>query len=548
MYTDIGKALKLIQQEARILNSPHLYVGVPKFRLLFAPAGGFDFLAAGEAIDLSFDIQLLLPFDGDTYRDIFFSRFELAPLRDAFDLLIEKSSEIVELDGTLSDLKTATEDVRQALIRQCDVLIVIRDKSDPGLATLAQEANIRGLPVITIDPHSEDGIGFYERGLSSSDPRVLKGGLEAAFILKSDVQKLRRYLGSWHFRRFPLFRYFRDIVAHRWSWRRKRSVPESSGDPWASLPCPNGAIGCKIAGRFQKHFKRADRLADGYGDLYRSFFLLTYGFGALAVLLAFCGIYLKDHDAFWVELGLISCVIFIVLIASSNRLHERWSDYRMLGEGLRQMKVLAPIARVTPTFETPAYLEDDPAQTWFNWYFRALIREAGLTSARVDKKFLATYRNVLDSAISEQVDYHTGNSAKMELVHKRLRRTVVFFLFPATLLACIAHLIPESAIAPYVGARSFKRVDFFLSLFAIVFPAVGAALEGAAHQGDLDRIHRRSGALKSRLQILRDRLRQMKTPMASKELGNLAENFSQIQVLEQADWRAAFVSKPISLT
>jgi hypothetical protein len=552
MYAALGKALRLIQREARGLNDSLLYDGTPRFRLLFAPAGGFEYLSAGEAIELGFDLQLLLPFDRGQYRKTFFSHTELAPLQEAFDLLLEVASEVVELDGSPSDRKAATEEVRQCLLRQCDVLIVISVGSGPNVTSLAQEASARGLPVLTINPYNDE-ISFYERGLRSTDPlkrgdiRDFKRGLEAAFVLTSDVKKLHRFLGPWHFRQLPLFRHFRDKVAHQWNLRIKRSKRVEPSDPWASLPCPNGAIGCKIADRFQQHFKRADRLADGYGDFYRSFFLLTYGFGALAVLLAFCGIYLKEHATFWVELGLISCVIFIVLIASTNRLHERWSDYRMLGEGLRQMAVLAPLARVTPTFEVPAYLDDDPGHTWFNWYFRALIREAGLISARMDKRFLKTYQDVLAEAIRGQVGYHTGNSEKMELVHKRLRRTVVFFLFPVTLLACIVHLIPESALEPHVGIYSFKRIDFFLSLFAIVFPAVGAALEGIAHQGDVDRIHRRSGALKSRLQTLHDRLVQIKGSITSRDLGNLAENFSQVQVLEQADWRAAFFSKPISL-
>lgn|GEM_PF-3809481 len=542
LHAAVGRTLGLIREQTLNTRDVDLYEGGHEFRLLLSPGNGFDYLSTGVAIDLGFKIQIILPFDRQQYRRTFLKYTES---KKAFDETLLEASEIVELDGSSARDSAQTEamaEARRAVLRQSDVLIMWGLNKEE-MSAFSKEVCAKGLPLLKID-YCPYKVTFLENSLTSSEPPretdigSLKKGLEAAITLastKENRKKLVRFLGSWHFRRLRLFQHFQKTVSSPLRWRAKSSGEDAPHDIWETLPAPNGTMGIKIAERFKTHFDRADSLANAYGDLYRSCFLLTYGFGALASLLAFCGVYLKIRYAFQAEFFLILCIILIAAAAYKNRLHERWGDYRMLGEGLRQMTILAPLARVTPAFEVPAYLDDDPGRTWFNWYFRALIREAGIISAEIDCRFLETYRIVLEKAILGQIKYHTDNSGKMDSVHKILRWIVLLFLFPVTLIACIAHMRE---------GHSLQGGDFFLSLFAIVFPAIGAALEGIAHQGDLDRIHRRSGALKLRLENLLERLRR--TPITSRDIGDLAENFSQIQVLEQADWRAAFVSRPIT--
>ncbi len=559
LMENLGEAFKLIQREATELCHlhPDLYRDEPpQCRLILAPVGGLEYLAAGEALDRDFDLQLILPFGREHYQRKFLSELEWESLKIAFEEVTERSKEIVELDGSPEYCESAFEASRQALLRQCDVLIAVWNGEDGYIGQAVREALARGLPVLQVHPVTNQ-VFLCERGLKPGDsPRInnldhLPDRLSTVFILSSQADPrrkgLHRFLARKHLKGLSLFQKFRDTVAHEWRSQPPPEVP--SKDPWASLTPPNNTLGTKIRDRFQIHFNRADGLANAYGDLYRSFFLMTYGLGALAVLSAFYGIYFKEPAAFKVELALISIIIILVVVAHYSHLHERWIDYRLLGEGLRQMEILAPLARVTPAFEVPAHLDhDDPGRTWFNWYFRAVVREAGLISTRIDRRFLERYRSVLAAAVDGQVGYHAGNAHKMELVHKRLRRIVVWFLFPVTLLACVVHLISESYVEPSIGVQEYERVNFFLSLFAIAFPAVGAAIEGISHQGELDRIERRSQALTVRFRALHTRLTETEKPITSKDLGTLAEFFCQIQLLEQADWRAAFVSKPISPT
>ncbi|HSS50143.1 MAG TPA: hypothetical protein VLX28_14490, partial [Thermoanaerobaculia bacterium] len=215
----------------------------------------------------------------------------------------------------------------------------------------------------------------------------------------------------------------------------------------------------------------------------------------------------------------------------------RWIDYRLLAEGLRQMRVLAPFARFTPSFEVPAHLsEGTSTSTWFNWYFRAVVRDAGMVQATVNGPYLNFCRFVLTSEISLQVRYHLKNARKYKALHRRLHK-LSNFLFSLTLIACVAHIL----FSPR------KEIDFTLTLCAIVLPAFGAAIQGILHQGDFSRLENRSRSLRRSLFQLRSQIRARGTNFSFRELGGDTESFSQIQMLEQADWRSMFIIKDISL-
>lgn len=594
--SQMSNVLDVIRRKASELGEPysHFYSSSPpKLRLIFAPTGGLEFLIAGAALDKQSDFQLILPFAAQKYSEIFFPHPSSDPLRSALDEVLEKASAVVELDGSPGELEGSLESASQTILRQCDVLVVIwtgDQKSRTGQTV--REALSRDMPVVWIHTDPAERTVLYERSKSpggqpkTSNISTLTERFKTLFLppkhqdgehghlvkrrakipflggiaqnLKkmflphkadSNERALTEFLAEEHPKGITLFRKFRHFAA--WGWKKNLEITKQEwlGDPWLSLDCPNGTVGSKIKELLNTHFERADNLANAYGDLYRSFFLITYGLGALAVLSAFCGIYLHEYKFFIFELAVILAITALVLTANYYRIHQRWIDYRLLGEGFRQMQFLAPLARVTPAFEVPAHLDhDDPGRTWFNWYFRAIIREAGMISVKMDPPFLERYREVLAQAVNDQVDYHAGTGKRMELIHHRLHRLVAYVLFPATLVACLLHLepFPEGFWEDRLSHFEIERIDFFLSLGAIILPALGAAIEGIIHQGEFDRIDKRSQALRSRLKALCNRLTVTEKPKTSKDLGTLAEYFCQIQILEQADWRAAFVSKPLS--
>jgi hypothetical protein len=534
----------------------------PKLRIISPMGGGAELIVTHAATKQSFVLQCILPVEYDEYKKKFLDKGS----RALFDELWGTESVKVELDGSSGDKSAAREGVGQAILRQSDVLIAVwngepGEKGGPGAVVM--EALSRSIPIIWIHSHPDHEICLLDRSVNPGEPprktdldRLLDR-LKPIFEMQTDVshKPLERFLAEKQPRSIKIYKNFRALISRGWEKHlgdllsdEQKDDNQLKDDRWANLSEPNDRIGHELRDGCRLHLERADHLANVYGDIYRSLFLVTYGLGAAAVLSAFFGIYReKLPEAFWIELALITAILILVWLGNQRlHLHERWIDYRLLAEGFRQMQYLIPLARVTPAFEVPAHLEEDPGRTWFNWYFRAIARELGMISARMDAAFLETYRRVLADAVREQVTYHAETSAKMELAHHRLHSLVVRWLFPSTLVACLFHLILEGSRHLWLSKLVADAAVLLLSLCAVVLPAVGAAVEGISHQGEFERIFRRSKALRARLSALLKALSNSGRTMSSKELGAQAEYFCQIQLLEQADWRAAFVSKPLT--
>jgi hypothetical protein len=476
-------------------------------------------------------------------------------VREALADFPSSKMKMVELDNSLD----AREAASQAVLRQCDILIALRknenrERGEPG--TVVAEALSRNIPVILINLRSNYEICLWERGghAGGQSGQVniarLPDRLKSVFALPAtaNAKALKQFFEEDPPKPMEVYDDFRELIAYNWEEHLDAMGKEegATGGRWAKLEEHNKQIEKELLHGCQHHLTEADELAKTYGSIYRSLFIITYGLGAGAVLSAFFGIYIKNlHWMFLVELVLILAVLASVW-RGNRRLHahERWIDYRLLAEGFRQMLFLLPLARVTPAFEIPAHLsQDDPSSTWFNWYFRAVVRELGMISAKMDQTFLETYRQVLADAVRAQVKYHKENAVRMELAHHRLHSFVVQRLFPATLVACFLHLLPLNKC---LCGPLYRAVELVLSLSAVVLPAVGAAIEGISHQGEFERLGRRSKALGLRLKSFLADLENSDGPMSSKELGAQAEYFCQIQLLEQTDWRAAFISKPLA--
>ena len=69
--------------------------------------------------------------------------------------------------------------------------------------------------------------------------------------------------------------------------------------------------------------------------------------------------------------------------AHANHWHERWTEYRLLAELIRELRFLVPLGGGKPLPRIPAHLAvyGDPARTWMYWYVRAIAREIGIPAA-----------------------------------------------------------------------------------------------------------------------------------------------------------------------
>lgn len=550
-----------------------------KLRLVSPLAEGADRLVAHEALEMGFELQCPFPFHREEYE----KDFKTAESLDEFEELRQQASVIFELDGSRASQEEAYEAVGRVVIKQSDVLIAIWNGKPAagrgGTGQMVAEALARGVPTVRIKPHTPHRAYLCRLRSVPRDLRRRRANLSERLqdILEPPMDS-EDQIAALHEEKIPqgspLFRRFRDFFARGYE---RPSVPRSSFEAiekpaaakaWKAVSGPNASVGKQIQEGYHHRFEQADSLANAFADLYRSSFITTYAFGAAAVLFAFLGIYLELHSWFWVELVLIVSILLLLWAAGPHnrwrhfstltealdflapvrrgRWHVRWLDYRLLAEALRQMDFLAPLARVTPSFEVPAHLDqDDPSRTWFNWYFRAVIREQGLIRARVDNAYLAVYRRVLAGSILSQIVYHGENAAKLGKAHHRLHRAVVWF-FRGTLVACILHLVSEHLLAEHLVQPLYLSIELTLSLFAIVLPAFGAAVEGVIHQGEFERIARRSKAMAGRLETILKRVTHLSAKASSRELGEIAEYFCEVQLREQADWRSVFITKPLT--
>ena len=521
------------------------YADDPVLRVISPLAEGADRLVAEEGRALGYEIQTPLPFATEVYRD----DFKSPDSQRAFDELLEKSTAVFQLPGTRSAEKPAYEEVGRVVLRQSDLLVAIWDgkveEGRGGTGQIVREAIASQVPVLWIRPETPDTVA----GAVAHLQQVSEAGEAASWVaadesLPTILHEILSLPADRELRRFRRFLHerqprFRAAISYRlfcrmfvWNW-----------------PLPKLRVSS-----FERSepFVWADVLADLCADRYRSSFLGTYFLGAFAVLTALLGAQAGElpasfqpfpdaHGWFWVELGMIAAILLLVGLNKWGRWHERWIDYRLLAEGLRQMRFLAPFARVTPHFEVPPHLsEHNPRSTWFNWYFRALVRQMDLPRAKVDEQYLGTCKALLEAEIDGQIRYHRNNEQRLRSLGHRLHRLSIT-LFVLTFIACLLHLeilVPSETV---LGTHS----QGLLALFAIVLPAFGASIQGFLHQGELGRLARRSGALKNRLEELKVFLNGPRQP-SFRLLGETAEGFSRLQLQEQTDWRSVFISKEVT--
>jgi hypothetical protein len=316
---------------------------------------------------------------------------------------------------------------------------------------------------------------------------------------------------------------------------------------------PMGSAGAADA--LGPHYRWADRLAGHYAGLYRSSFLLNYLLGASAVLAAVSGHALASSHgpplAFGVlELAFLVAILGITFTGRRRRWHERWLDYRLLAEQLRQAGLLAPLGRTLPAAaHPPAHLTyGDPRGTWVAWHVRALMRSAPLASGVMDASYLGACQDLLARSLEGQVRYHHDAAAASERLHHRLHRLGQGF-FGITSLVCAAHLLHVSG-SPAEHGEAGGWLGLLILYGVVVLPAYGAAFAAILSQGEFERIAERSRAMREKLAELAPPLAQAEEAgevLPSRRLGQIAEAAAAVMVADLLDWRVVFQGKPLVL-
>lgn len=161
----------------------------------------------------------------------------------------------------------------------------------------------------------------------------------------------------------------------------RRSLPNLSLDSAAVTSMETELNGIR------DHFLWSDRLATYYADEYRGTFTSIFSLASLAVLLALLsgpfGVFEEilgpEIAKFlpWLAIGELLVILLILWLwyrGHRNHFHERWLDFRLMAELLRQWAFLLPIGGIA-TLNVPDYeVDSDHSYGWVRWIVRAVGR------------------------------------------------------------------------------------------------------------------------------------------------------------------------------
>lgn len=568
-----------------------LYRHLPQLkpRILTTLLGPEEQAIAAGAVREGYQLHLVLPYLQDCSDE-------------ALLLRIPNMVEVdrcLRLDGDSSNPAAARVQAEQLILRHADVVLGIWQPHREKAAWPALDQNLlkfisdRDLPIIWINAQQPEQLSLLLPPTDKADKSVVRWqtltvdallqGLRQLMLLRDISADLRIYYD--HAPIQPGLR--SSIYPLLFAWFAKnqsfnpfsRCYETESADQWqAELQKleesgQNSAV--KHLEGFKNHFIHADSLATYYADEYRGTFVISFLLSALAVLFAALAVlFVPDADPSAASLfgAIFSFAEFLVILAlafivikrgKDKKLHQRWLDFRLLAEQLRQHIMLAPISARThwrlPKFHS---LGDDSLR-WIDWHMRSLIREQGIPRNDFNAEFMGQYLQYLGVMLKSQITYHENNAVrnhrlaeKLESWHKFLLNLVI----AACLLhagfdfiewldrahhfhACLAAWFPCDR-QWFTGEWEFTPLTHGLSYLSIVLPALGAAFAGILVQGEFRRVGCRSEGMRSHLQELQDELQHED----NHNLAALTQNAERvIDILSQElfDWRVIFRAKPL---
>ncbi len=433
-----------------------------ELRLVSPLAEGADRLVACEALEAGFAIYAPLPFPQAEYEKDFPGSIE------AFHALLARA-EMLELDGARGLEAESYREVGRFVVRNCDLLIAIwdgeRERGVGGTGEIVQFAANARMPVWWIDATGKKPARLIDEAMHLLDPNSAPMGADATAgvtrylartilpptlpeperngilgfialrigrLLAHDGAPLNGYLAEK-----PLSaKFFWGAYAHLMHWLGSNldietpclAPPASRAQEW-----------------WREHYETADRYSSGYGDRYRSSYVLIAAFAFIALAASALGAAVpRDWQVYIAGLEILALggIATLVIVNHLYRWHERWISYRLLAELCRKQYVLSSIGRSLPGTEVVRLSLDAmeqhndsalPREAWVAWYFAAALRAAPFPAG--DLSLAKPYAlDIARSLIVEQTAYHRGRKHRNQEASRRIEQLGEFF-FLLTILA-----------------------------------------------------------------------------------------------------------------
>lgn len=546
----------------------------PRLSLITGLAEGADSIVADIAGRAGYLIEPAIPFSIENYRPDFKTEVALSTFEDLLDGARTRqkdegvSSEVLALPGDPDRRAWAYEMAGIAMLDHVSLLLAVWDREPSrgrgGTYDIVAEAVRRRIPIIIIDatdPTEEPklhwgGLGKFPvypthiddlAGYSVEDvlPTVLRSILEPPGTTEANGSNSREIRS--------LMSYYEETPAHRnWkvAWpllqgvfgvRRPRFQDVRTPDPMTLAGSVSKLTGVRSRAMIEA-YGWADALATVYAQKFRSAFVSNFVLAALAIFFVALSVLLKNAlhvvPSKWpfvlAEIICICMVLYNTISGRRQELHRRWLEAREIAERLR---VAMPARRLATR---PQIIPGLPS-TWTTWYFRAILREAGLPSGAITISGLRTRRQELLDLLEDQFTYHTTTAKRMHTLEKRMEHAGEI-LFGLTLVVAVVFLIVTFAndlpISP--------EWAFAVTALTVGPPVLAMATYGIRVIGDFEGISNRSKRMAGEL-------RRLIRSVSSDDPDDLAlaqaraREAGEIMLGDIASWRSSAESRGLDL-
>ncbi|MGH6876098.1 MAG: hypothetical protein ACREHV_01835, partial [Rhizomicrobium sp.] len=542
---EIGETFEAIRTEAVAAHARHadyFSTSAPKLIVVTALAEGSDRMATEAALANGFELEAPLPFPVDEYeRD-----FDGPGAKNLFQGFVRRARAVLELEGDRTQPGKSYAAAGLVVLDNSDILIAVWDGGAAhgrgGTTELIHEAVRRGMPVIRVDATCENPPRLHWRGIEDrhttpmhieDHPAVaLDQALAAALDAQvrppqnpAERQGLDRYFTERSRRitiriEFPLLMVLMGV-----RWPRLGDIvlprPEAPPEDRSAIQPPPTAI--------DRAFAWADAVALRFAQDFRSAVITNFLVAAIAVLVGTLNLRYPWNA---IELALVFLLVLNAFIGHARRWHHRWIESREVAERLRMTAAMRAIA-------TRALGPFGAAATWPAWYVRAIARESGLRSGRLDRDGLAGARESLLALVRSQAAYHAATATRFERLHDRLALAGQITFVAALILA--AGLFVAKAFDFTMTARFIR----WTIVASASLPALASASYGIRVIGDFDGSAKRSRRMKAQLDALATTIET--GSVSFERLRDRAHKASDVMLGDVANWRLVVESRELEM-
>jgi hypothetical protein len=559
-------------------------------RALTPLAEGADRLFATAALDAGLALCCPMPFPQSEFERDFVAPSSSQPGSiDEFTSLLARAARDTqlsrfEMDGDPGRRSAAYAACGQVVVHQSDVLCVVWDgerrQLTGGTEHALDYAARRSVPIVWIDaraPHHWQVVKSPGDIPMPADAPASPTTVAAESELQQVVQAALRLPPPAHgaatedIRSPGIDGFYRErwpgtgaalglpwrLFSRGLGYRSRHSPAVPPGDVAQSKP----SASADVAQRLHAFLEWPDRLAVAYSDLYRSSFVVTYLLAALAVGMALLPLAL-GWDVFEphavellfiiAELAMITSILVIVWRGRTRGWHERWLDYRLAAEFIRQVRFVAPLggSRALPPRPWHSATYGHAGSTWMAWYAQAVQRDIGLPPASLDRPYLIAWLEDALAMIAAQSTYHADTAARSARIEHRLHLLGISLL-SITVLAGALHFV--AALEPFSSVVNAPMIGSLIFICGFL-PALGAALAGIGNQAEFRRVAKRSTAMHEHFNELAVRMRELldavttatpRSRQTSEDATELALRATEHMINEVLDWRVVFIDRPL---